>query len=249
MRLAATVMLARPAGARFEIFMLRRSERSHFVPDAYVFPGGTVSELDLSERALARTRFAADVLELSARIGSASAFDVPLATERELAALSFAALRELYEEAGVFIACDADGHPVAANDAGRADFLESLERNGIYADARELILFSQWLTPPQFPKRYNTHFFLATAPEGAPAVADAHETHDGLWIAPGDALARNEVGDLHLVYPTIKHLERLARFETLDELSTFARTKKILALSPETVADGFALPPSLENAW
>ncbi len=249
MRLAATVMLVRPAGARFEIFMLRRSEQSHFVPDAYVFPGGTVSELDLSERALARTRFAPNFSELRARIGSAPALDVPLATDRELAALAFAALRELYEEAGVFIACDAGGHTVSADDAARGDFLESLERNGIYADARELTLFSQWLTPPQFPKRYNTHFFLTTAPEGAAAAADSHETHDGLWIVPGDALARSEAGDLHLVYPTIKHLERLASFERLDELLAFARTKKILALSPDTVADGFALPPELENAW
>jgi 8-oxo-dGTP pyrophosphatase MutT (NUDIX family) len=241
-------MLARAAGARFELFMLRRSEQSHFVPDAYVFPGGTVSELDLSERALARTRFAQDGSDLRGRI-SALAIDVPLASDRELAALAFAALRELYEEAGVFLACDARGNAVAAAGASRADFLGSLEHNDLFADARQLTLFSQWLTPPQFPKRYNTHFFLARAPDGTAAVADAHETHDGIWIAPDDALARNAAGDLHLVYPTIKHLERLASFETLDDLVAFARTKKILALSPDTVTDGFALPPALENAW
>jgi len=249
MRLASTVMLAREAGARFELFMLRRSEQSHFVPDAYVFPGGTLSEIDLSERALARTRFAPDEAERRARI-AASSPDVPLASDRELAALSFAALRELYEEAGVYFACDAGGNSVEADrNALRADFLESLERSDLYADARQLALFSQWLTPPQFPKRYNTHFFLAPAPEGAAAAADAHETHDGIWISPADALARNAAGDLHLVYPTIKHLERLARFATLDELFAFARAKPVLALSPETDNAGFALPPALENAW
>lgn len=247
MRLASTVMLARAAGAHFELFMLRRSERSHFVPDAYVFPGGTLSELDSSERALARTRFSA-ASDAPQRI-SAHTVGVPLASGRELAALSFAALRELYEEAGVLLACDAHGK--AAEVAGRsdADFLESLERDDLYADARQLTLFSQWLTPPQFPKRYNTHFFLARAPDGTTAKADAYETHDGIWIAPEDALARNAAGDLHLVYPTIKHLERLTRFASLDALLEFARTKPILALTPETVADGFALPPALENTW
>jgi 8-oxo-dGTP pyrophosphatase MutT (NUDIX family) len=248
MRLAATVMLARPAGARFEIFMLRRSEASHFVPDAYVFPGGTASELDLSEHALARTRFEQDGPEVRKRI-HAAASGVPIASDRELAGLFFTALRELYEEAGVLLACDAQGNAIAQETAPRTDFLQSLERSDLYADARRLTLFSQWLTPPQFPKRYNTHFFLARAPDGTAAAADAHETHDGIWIAPGDALARNEAGDLHLVYPTIKHLERLAQFASFDELAEFARTKPVLALSPDTVKDGFALPPALENAW
>ena len=246
MRLAATVMLARPAGARFEVFMLRRSEQSHFVPDAYVFPGGTLTELDVSERALAHTRFRDNVQEIGRRV-RASTPEVPLATERELAGLFFAALRELHEEAGVFMASDTQGS--AVSDAPAADFLESLERNGLYADATQLTLFSQWLTPPQFPKRYNTHFFLASAAEDTVAAADAHETHDGIWIAPGDALQQNEAGDLHLVYPTIKHLERLAAFASLEALTQFARIKPILALSPDTLNDGFVLPPELENAW
>jgi len=246
MRLAATVMLARPAGARFEVFMLRRSEQSHFVPDAYVFPGGTLTELDVSERALARSRFPDDAGALSARISAASG-GVPLASAHELAGLHFAALRELYEEAGVFIACDEDGNSVS--NASSADFLQSLELGDVYADATRLTLFSQWLTPPQFPKRYNTHFFLASATEDTVAAADAHETHDGLWIAPADALKQNAAGDLHLVYPTIKHLERLAAFTTLGALSEFARTKPVLALSPDTLSDGFVLRPELENAW
>jgi hypothetical protein len=29
----------------------------------------------------------------------------------------------------------------------------------------------------------------------------------------------------------------------------FARTKPVLALTPDTVGDAFALPPSLEDLW
>ena len=131
----------------------------------------------------------------------------------------------------------------------RTDFLELLEDRDLFADTSALALFSQWLTPPQFPKRYNTHFFLARASADAVAAADAHETHDGLWIAPDDALARHAAGELHLVYPTVKHLQRLARFTDCEQLFEFARTKPILAITPDTAGDGFALPPELEDAW
>lgn len=250
MRLAATVMLVRPAGARFEIFMLRRSQRSHFVPDAYVFPGGTLTESDLSERALARLRISPQAIDAQFRATPAPGSDVPLPSKQEAAGLLFAALRELFEEAGVLIACDAQGAPVAAAAPEvRTDFLELLEMRKVYADARALTLFSQWLTPARFSTRYNTHFFLARALPGASAAADAHETHDGLWITPADALARNAAGDLHLVYPTIKHLQRLAPLVSVDDVMQFARTKPVLALTPDTPGDAFALPPSLEDVW
>jgi 8-oxo-dGTP pyrophosphatase MutT (NUDIX family) len=247
-RLAATVMVVRPAGARFEVFMLRRSERSHFVPDAFVFPGGTVGESDLSERALARLYDGASTVAAQFRARPAAGSTVPIATQHEASGLLFAALRELFEEAGIAYACSAAGETRALGDT-RSDFLQLLEAQDAYADSRALTLFSQWLTPAQFPKRYNTHFFLAELPHGIAASADAFETHDGQWFDPDEALARNAAGDLHLVYPTIKHLERLASFANTADLLAFARAKPIRALTPDTVEDGFALPSALENAW
>lgn len=243
-------MLVRPA-ASFEVFMLRRSGASHFVPDAYVFPGGTLTESDLSERALARMRVDSQEVKQQFRAQPAPGLSpVPFASMREAEGLLFAALRELYEEAGVLLACDSTGTAAPGDvDESRTDFLELLENRDLYADARALALFSQWLTPPQFPKRYNTHFFLARASADAVAAADAHETHDGLWIAPADALARSAAGELHLVYPTVKHLQRLAHFADCDELFEFACAKPILAVTPNTVDDGFALPAELEDVW
>jgi len=247
-RLAATVIVMRPAGARFEVFLVRRSERSHFVPDAYVFPGGTVTETDTSERALARLYDRARSTQAQMRAHPTAGSDVPLASEREMSGLLFAALRELFEEAGIAFACDGAGNTRAPGDA-RADFLGLLESQDLYADARALTLFSQWLTPARFPKRYNTHFFLARATPGIVASADAFETHDGRWFDPAKALALNASDELHLVYPTIKHLERLATLGSVDDALAFARTKPVLALSPDTVGEDFELPADLENAW
>lgn len=184
-RLAATVILARPAAGGFELYMARRSSRSGFAPDAYVFPGGTVDPQD---------------------------GEVP-------DALRNAAVRELFEEAGVRL------------------------------NPATLTPFSHWITPPSEPRRYDTHFFFAQAPADQVARADAFETHDGMWISPADALQRYRENTLHLVYPTIKHLERLLAFASLDDLAAFARTKTIHTICPADAGDSFAIPAELEDAW
>ncbi|HEV2261632.1 MAG TPA: hypothetical protein VGR69_05030 [Candidatus Rubrimentiphilum sp.] len=216
------------------------------MPDAYVFPGGTVTEADLSERAFARTVGIDEPrLREQFRARTAPEMNVPLPSPREAAGLLIAALRELYEEAGVLLATQ----PVKAIPSSRTPFLELLEQTNLWGDAQRLVFFSQWLTPPQFAQRYNTHFFLARANPDETATADTLETHDGLWMTPGDALDRFAGGGLALVYPTIKHLERLTAFGTIEELFAFARSKPILAITPNTTDTGFALPAELEGAW
>jgi 8-oxo-dGTP pyrophosphatase MutT (NUDIX family) len=262
-RLAATVILARPP---FEVYLARRSRRSAFAPNAFVFPGGTIEPQDESDSAKRRTlgleaarlrrEFRADVL--SELPSSESPVEVDTA-----AALLVAALRELFEEAGVMLACGPaqerldtaalDWNQIAverlALRSGEMNFAEFLESHDWYGDARELTLFSHWITPPSEPRRYNTHFFFAVAPGDQAALADAFETHDGIWIAPSEALARYERGEMHLVYPTIKHLERLRGFTSVEEAHAFARSKPVITIMPNETADNFVIPPALEGAW
>lgn len=269
-RLAATVMLVRPAGsAGFEVYMLRRSEASHFVPDVYVFPGGTLDETDCSERALARARGVdARSLARQYRAQIAPQFPAPFGSPQatEAAGLLIAALRELFEEAGVLIACDDEGRALRAPDLaphterlhlaraqlreGTLSFAELLEELDAFADARALALFSQWITPPIYPRRYNAHFYVAQASADEIAAADAFETHDGVWITPPAALEAERRGEFRMVYPTIKHVERLAQFPTAQALMEFARKKPIYTIMPDTPAEReFSLPPDLEFAW
>lgn len=270
-RLAATVMLVRPSGdeAAFEVYMLRRSETSHFVPDVYVFPGGTLDDADTSERALARARGVnPEDLRKQYRARIAPAFPAPFGSpeEPQAAGLLIAAVRELFEEAGVLLACDASGNALSARDlephrdrlhtaraavhSGELPFWKLLEELDLYADAHALALFSQWITPPVYPKRYNAHFFVALAEREQTALADALETHDGVWIEPQEALEKYELGKFRMVYPTIKHIERLAQFETAAQVMEFARTKTIYTIMPDTPAEReFSLPTDLEFAW
>lgn len=269
-RLAATVMLVRPTEETgFEVFMLRRSEASHFVPDVYVFPGGTLDQADVLERSLARARGVDDEnLRRQFRAQKAPSFPAPFGTppRREAAGLLVAAVRELYEEAGVLLACDEHGTPLSDGDlapyraflhesrsrvqSGEMPFYEVLEHVDVFANAATLRLFSHWITPPGFPRRYDAHFFLAEASPDQAAAADAFETHDGVWIAPRAALQQFEAGAFRMVYPTIKHVERLARFGTARELFEFTDNKPIFSVMPETPGEReFSMPPELEYAW
>jgi 8-oxo-dGTP pyrophosphatase MutT (NUDIX family) len=263
-RPAASVILARPSDDGFEVFMLRRSSRSSFVPDAFVFPGGTVDDDDAGEATRGRT-LGLDAERLRSEFRATVPDELPadgaIVDEALASSLSIAALRELFEEAGVALARTATGALLGsdAHDrmldarqrlrAGSIAFVDVLRENDWYADATALTYFSHWITPPTEPRRYDTHFFLAIAPDQA-ARADADETHDGLWIAPADALARYRDGTFRLVYPTIKHLERLAPFASLDSLADFARRKPVLTIMPSgSPYEDFAMPASLENAW
>lgn len=263
-RPAATVILARAGPDGPELYMTRRSSGSAFAPGAFVFPGGVMEPADntaaMRERCagLEAPRLEAQRARMVPRQGTE-----PLVAD-DLAGLLVAALRELFEEAGILIAVDAHREPIPAADifagevqaqrepirCGTLPFADFLRERNWFADARDLWLFSHWITPPTEPRRYDTRFFFGAAPIDQAGSADACETHDGCWMSPARALERGAKGELHLVYPTIKHLERLVPLRTLPELRRFASHKTVRTILPATtVAGGFVMPAALENAW
>ncbi len=255
-------MLVRPAlSENFEVFMLRRSAKSTFAPDVFVFPGGTVDKADYDDKLLAR--FTGLDQERLARMFRAietphlEASGESTLSAADSRALIIAALRELFEEAGVLLGADtiSSVDPITLHQVrtklleGKQTFLQTLEELGVRLNAGELEFFSQWITPPSEGRRFNAHFFVARA-DAQHAIADRNETHDEIWIAPRVALERCAAGSYAMVYPTIKHVERLAEFHSIDELLQFAKEKPILQIMPHTTADqGFSLPRELEYAW
>jgi 8-oxo-dGTP pyrophosphatase MutT (NUDIX family) len=258
--LAATVILARP---KFEVYLARRSGGSAFAPNAFVFPGGTIAAQDASPAAQRRT-LGLEPARISREFRAAISPDLastepPIAID-DARALLVAALRELFEEAGVLLGRTSDGRPIerpwnqmqderALVRDGALTFGKFLERHDWYADAQALTLFSHWITPPSEPRRYNTHFFFALAAADQAAMADAFETHDGVWIAPAEALERYRCGGMHLVYPTIKHLERLSGFSSVADAQAFARKKPVITIMPADAGEDFEIPQALESAW
>ncbi len=254
-------MMLRPSDADFEVFMLRRSVKSAFAPDAYVFPGGAVDRADYEPELLGRIN-GLDEGRLARMYRAERAPLLDEATEATVSnldarALLVAAMRETFEEAGVLLGVREMHHiePGALHDErakllrGEGAFKDVLDSLDLRLDASELEFFSQWITPPSEGRRFNAHFFLARA-DAQHAIADRVETHDEIWISPKAALERFAAGTYAMVYPTIKHIERLAEFASIDDVLAFAKEKPILRIMPNTTAtNGFSLPRELEHAW
>jgi 8-oxo-dGTP pyrophosphatase MutT (NUDIX family) len=129
----------------------------------------------------------------------------------------------------------------AQEDHRLAGVREVREEAGItLPDPAALVPFARWITPPEVSVRFDTYFFLARAPAGQEAKPDGQETVDARWFTPARALEGGEAGDLLLVFPTIKNLERLARFESADALLDWAATHEVRPVQPRVEGQGEA---------
>ena len=102
----------------------------------------------------------------------------------------------------------------------------------------ELVKFSRWITPAAVSIRFDTHFFLASLPEGQEPKIDGEECVDLGWFTPEGALDAHAAGEILLVFPTIKHLEQLSDFETVAELMAHATGREVLPIEPHVVVEG-----------
>ena len=116
------------------------------------------------------------------------------------------ARRELEEEAGISLSADA-----------------------------ELVRYSRWITPAQIETRFDTHFFVARAPEDAEPRVDGSECVGARWIRPADALEAGRRDELALVFPTIKHLEQLAAFPSVAAALEAAASRQVTPVQPRIV--------------
>jgi 8-oxo-dGTP pyrophosphatase MutT (NUDIX family) len=112
------------------------------------------------------------------------------------------------------------------------------EASVVLPDAAALVEFSRWITPPEVRIRFDTHFFLAPAPDGAEPRPDGGETVGAAWYSPGAALSAFADGELELVFPTVKTLEQLSSFGTADELLAWAGGRTVEPIEPQVVVEG-----------
>jgi 8-oxo-dGTP pyrophosphatase MutT (NUDIX family) len=215
-------------GPGIEVFMQRRNPASTFVPGAYVFPGGRVDPGDADPRLPAAGFDAA---------GADAACGGPGAVRYFVAAV-----REAFEEAGVLLArhrgdatpFDAETDPIGLA-AARArllreqgDLASELDALDAVLDLGALVPFGRWITPVGAPKRYDTWFFVASAPDGHTYAHDDVATGEMVaseWVRPADALARARAGGIELIYPTIRSLLVLARFRSAAAVVAAARAR------------------------
>jgi len=231
-RPATTVLLLRPskpgdAASPLEVFMVVRHHQIDSFSGALVFPGGKLEEADGAP-------------SLRARCGGADKID-----DAELK-FRVAGVREAFEECGVLLArkrgqkaligaADLKGieerwrAKLAKDEASIVDMVEAEDLE----IATELMTpYAHWITPTFVPKRFDTWFFLAEAPEDQVALHDGSESTDSVWIGAQEAIEEAKAGKRTLVHATTKNLELLAEGKTVAGAIAAAAARKIVTVLP-----------------
>ncbi len=198
-RPAATVLLLRDTHHGVEVLMTRRSMTASFAPGAYVFPGGGIDAADSAAHSQSTRRATQSDLHLTQAI---------------------AAIRESFEELGVLLAKHADGSHVNTADiaalARDAPFAAQCKARGLTLAGSDVFVLARWVTDRDLPRRFDVPFLVARMPEGQEPVADESEQFEPEWIRPLDALAKHAAGNFFIIFPTIRTLERLQHYATVD---------------------------------
>ena len=209
---AATLVLMRPvSGGPPELLMTERSGRMAFAAGALVFPGGRI---DADDRRAAE--------------------DWPIAD----AAARIAAIRETLEETGI-AAGIAPAPDAAAAEALRDGIVAErplaglLGELGLALDLEALTPFARWCPNFRETRRFDTLFFLAEAPADAPEpVISEAEAVRAFWASAPEILAEVDAGHAHVIFPTRRNLERLARFASIAEIYADAARHPVTRITP-----------------
>jgi 8-oxo-dGTP pyrophosphatase MutT (NUDIX family) len=237
---AATVILLRgikPQG--FEVFLLKRHEKSSFMGGNFVYPGGRVDRNDGSLEICSHCKGVSP--EQAHQILGAS-----ISPEESLA-YWVAGIRELFEEAGVLMAYDQNNNLLQFKNSadlirflGYRSFLQKRERTICQIAQEEKLLlalnqlhyYSHWITPEARSERFDTRFFLARHPEGQEASFDQKETTAEVWLTPREAFEENVKGKVALSPPTLKIMEDLSRYKTVEEVFDSLKEKAVQMIQP-----------------
>ena len=241
---AATVVIFRQSGIARppELLMVQRAKEMRFAGGAAVFPGGRIdpADRDLAASLAADDPNPDDIEELAARI---------------------AAIRETLEETGLAIALD---RPVSAAEAvqARAMLLAEgalepvLARLGWRITPQVLVPFARWC--PMRDGSFDTRFYLADLGTGAVDIAvDLTENTHLFWASAAEALAMADRGEISLIFPTRRNLDRLALFASFAEARAQAGAYPVQMITPAmveeagrrwlTIPDGLGYPVTRQD--
>ncbi|MFC1533275.1 hypothetical protein ACFL7M_07935 [Thermodesulfobacteriota bacterium] len=226
-RRASTLILTRHADEELQVYLIRRSVKSAFMPENYVFPGGTVDPEDWGLEFWG-AYIDLDRDEITQRLGVTI-------TDEEIAAYSIAAIRETFEEAGVLLIQQSYHSSVNLGELNDRRMTNSLLSGWFreWIEGKKQILafsglgrWSHWITPKARSHRYDARFFMAFMPSFQECIPDSRETTHGIWISPEEGLLGNLKGQIPLSPPALVTLNELFRYKNVEDLKIELETRE-----------------------
>jgi len=213
---AATLVIFRdqPGETAPDILIVERSSKMAFAGGAAVFPGGRGDDADFE---FARALGHDDVDEYGARI---------------------AAIRESIEETGIAVALRGD-HPIEKIDAARnalsagTAFQKICADNDWQLELEKLIPFTRWCPPFREKRVFDTRFYLiAHEDHDVEARVDETENYNLFWSSAQGVLDKADNGEVKIIFPTKRNLERLAQFGSFEHAVRDTAQYPIVMVSP-----------------
>ncbi len=234
---AATTMLVREQAGRLQVYLMQRHADSDF-GGSYAFPGGLVDVAADDENAESICMGLTQA-EAASRLSSCPA---PLA-------MYVAAVRECFEECGIFLGLEKSGTAWQPISAIRQQSLyryrgalvrKELNLAGLCSkenlrlDLACLSYTSFWTTPVVRRRRYATRFFLAPMPQNQIPLLDKREAVDDVWLTLDRSSITELAAQQDLRPPTLVNLQQLAAFTSMESLLQAVRVKPAHAIPEVT---------------
>ncbi len=203
---AATLVIMRPsaAGPPDEILLVKRATTMAFAAGAVVFPGGRV---DPDDHVVAeRHGFAAGDPDGAARV---------------------AALRETLEETGLAVGWpgleEAEVPAVRQALLGGTLLSDILESRGERIGLDSFVPFARWCPNFKEARTFDTRFYAVAAPPHSHELTVEEAEHSHIfWASAGETLAMADRGEISIIFPTRRNLEKIAQNPDFSAFSNHA---------------------------
>lgn len=218
-RLAATVLLIRDGANGLEVWVQERVSTMKNYPGYAVFPGGGVDPRDFPERNFTSSPLWVGTSEIAMarRMGL---------NKYKAHAMVFAAIRELFEEAGTLLAIRDDGIVTNASryhkdrkalESHAISFTEFLEHHGMRIDADMVMPYARWVGYDH-GQWFDTFFFVAVLPDGQEPDGNTFEADDAGWFPPQLIMDGWRAGLVRLAIATWANVKRLCDYNSVAEV-------------------------------
>uniref|UniRef100_A0A182NAU3 Nudix hydrolase domain-containing protein n=1 Tax=Anopheles dirus TaxID=7168 RepID=A0A182NAU3_9DIPT len=232
-----------------QVLVFKRPERTSFMPNAVVFPGGA---FDKQDAALAWNSLLPKTITTPlAHVSGPRPFIFETESEEVLnrnVSLRLCAIREAFEELGILLAAKMEHEPrklpgygsvieCGSSDLvswqkdvhdGRKQFQELCQHLAAIPDVASLYEWSTWITPTILhKKRFETAFFLVALDALPTVLPEPKEVQEYFWDTPGNLLEAHEANRIWLTPPQAYELKRLSYLPDIEQVISFARSKRI----------------------
>ncbi|PSN45583.1 Nucleoside diphosphate-linked moiety X motif 19 [Blattella germanica] len=233
----------------FKVLTLKRSSQSSFMPDSYVFPGGNVDTADSSKAWLdlfgqfgVQNSLFESLAPVRKEPNKINIFDRSDDQILKSISLRISGIRETFEESGILLcksgqnsnskskwASFLSGHEIQEWQQkvqdNASEFINLCKHFKCYPDIWSLQTWSNWLSPPDFPKRFNSIFFVASINQMPPTFCIGGEINEIKWELPQELIESCNRQKVQLPPPQYYELSRLMNFSEIEQLADYAEQR------------------------